>query len=218
MREARAVVDDGLARALRLIVVTDAGVAAPKPLTEVVRAALRGGARTIQVREKGAAPRELLEVARAVRPAVLEAGALLFVNDRMDVAVAAGAHGVHLGPEDLPLRAARKVVPRGFLVGYSTDDPDEARRAEEEGADYIGCGTVYATDHKEDAGRVIGLEGLDRVARAVEIPVVGIGGVTPERAREVAERTAAAGVAALGAVMGAADVEGAARGLLRGFR
>lgn len=205
-----------LLRALRLIVITDRGVAAPGRLEDVVLSALRGGARAIQVREKGTTARELLDTTRTLKAMVREAGALLFVNDRLDVALAAGVDGVHLGPDDVPVRAAREAAPPGFLIGWSTDDPDEARRARDDGADYIGCGTVYPTAHKADAGRVIGPEGLDRVARAVEIPVVGIGGITPERAADVAG-TRATGVAALGAVMGAADPEAAVRGLLAPF-
>lgn len=98
--------------------------------------------------------------------------------------------------------------PRGFpfLVGASTDDPETARRLVAEGASYIGCGTVYSTSTKPDAGKVIGLEGLQRVVEAVDVPVVGIGGIDAVRAAEVAGRTGAAGVAVVGAVMGAEDV------------
>ncbi|MGE0160998.1 MAG: thiamine phosphate synthase, partial [Gemmatimonadales bacterium] len=110
--------------------------------------------------------------------------------------------------------AVRRAVPAGFPVGASTDDPAAARRHVADGASYIGCGTVYATSTKPDAGEVIGLEGLERVARAVDVPVVGIGGITVERAADVATRTRAAGVAVVGAVMRAADVGAAVRGLL----
>jgi thiamine-phosphate diphosphorylase len=140
-------------------------------------------------------------------------GALLFVNDRLDVALALGADGVHLGPDDLPVAAARRAMGQGFLIGASTDDPERARALVRDGADYIGCGAVYATATKEDAGDVIGLDGLDCVARAVDVPVVGIGGISVERSAEVAS-TRAAGVAVVGAVMGAADVAAAVRGLL----
>jgi thiamine-phosphate diphosphorylase len=107
-------------------------------------------------------------------------------------------------------------VPDGFLIGYSTDDPDEARRAVAAGADYLGCGTVYGTSTKADAGAAIGLERLDEVAGAVPVPVVAIGGITPARAPEVA-RTRAAGVAVVGAVMSAADPGDAVRRLLAPF-
>ena len=202
-----------LARRLRLIVITDAGLAAPRSVEEVVAAALDAGATTIQLRAKDATARELLELGGGLRRLTRDAGALLFVNDRVDVALALEADGAHVGPDDLPVAALRAALPAGFLIGASADDPEVARRLVADGADYIGCGTVYATSTKPDAGHVIGLEGLDRVARAVDVPVVGIGGVTVERSAEVAA-TAAAGVAVVGAVMAAADPGAAVRGLL----
>jgi thiamine-phosphate pyrophosphorylase len=159
----------------------------------------------------------LLELGRALLPAARASGALLFVNDRLDVALALGADGVHLGPDDVPVAAARRATPDGFLIGASADDPDVARQRVAEGASYIGCGTVYATTTKPDAGDVIGLEGLDRVARAVDVPVVGIGGITVERSAEVAG-TSAAGVAVVSAVMRAPDVGATVRGLLEPWK
>lgn len=206
-----------LARLLRLIVITDRELAGERGVDAVVAAALRAGARTVQLRRKDAAAGTLLDEARRLRAATRDAGALLFVNDRFDVALAAGADGVHLGPDDLPVAAVRQAVPPEFLVGYSTDEPAEAREAVAAGADYIGCGTVFPTESKADAGEVIGLGGLDAVAAAVEVPVVGIGGITPERARTVADETRAAGTAVIRAVMGARDVERAVRGLLAPF-
>ena len=182
-------------------------------MLDVVAAALAAGAPAVQVRAKGASARELLELGRQLLPLARERGALLFVNDRLDVALALGADGVHLGPDDLPVAAARRAMPAGFLIGASTDDPDVAPRLVAEGADYIGCGAVYATSTKPDAGDVIGLEGLDRVALAVDVPVIGIGGISVARSAEVAT-TAAAGVAVVGVVMAAADVAAAVRGLL----
>jgi thiamine-phosphate pyrophosphorylase len=202
-----------LAARLRLIVVTDPELARPRSVLDVVTAALGAGAPAVQVRAKGASARELLELGRQILPLARERGALLFVNDRLDVALALGADGVHLGPNDLPVAAARRAMGEGFLIGASTDDPEVARRLVAEGADYIGCGAVYATSTKKDAGDVIGLEGLDRVARAVNVPVVGIGGITVARSAEVAT-TRAAGVAVVGAVMAAADAAAAVKGLL----
>jgi thiamine-phosphate pyrophosphorylase len=122
-----------------------------------------------------------------------------------------------VGPGDLPVEALRRWVPGDFLLGYSTDDADTARRAEAAGADYVGCGAVYPTRSKNVGDEAIGPEGLDRVARAVGIPVVGIGGITPERASDLAA-TAASGVAAMGAIMAAEEPGGAVRGLLRAFQ
>ncbi len=205
-----------LARALRVLVLTDPGLAAPRTVLEVVEAALAAGAGAVQLRHKGASARELLDVGRALRAATRRAGALLFVNDRLDVALAVDADGVHVGPHDLPVADVRRASPEGFLVGRSADDPEVARQAVAEGADYLGCGTVYPTTTKDDAGSVIGLAGLRRVVEAVSVPVVAIGGITPPRAAEVAA-TGAAGVAVVGAVMGADDPGAAVRALAAPF-
>jgi len=178
-----------------------------------VRAALSAGAPSVQLRAKEASARELLELGREILPLTRAAGALLFVNDRVDVALALGADGVHVGPDDLPVAALRRATPRELLIGASTDDPDVARRLVADGASYIGCGTVYPTSTKADAGEVIGLQGLERVAAAVPVPVVGIGGIDVARSAQVAT-TSAAGVAVVGAVMKARDVKAVVRGLL----
>lgn len=207
-----------LRESLRLIVITDSRLAAPRSVEWVVEEALRAGARAVQLREKNASSRELLKKAHALRPLTREWGALLFLNDRFDVALAAGADGVHLGPDDLPVRAVREVAPPGFLIGHSTDIPEVARRAAADGADYIGCGAVFPTSTKADAGNEIGVAGLARVAEAVETPVVGIGGITPGGARRIAEESGAAGVAVISAVMGAQDPGEAVRALLDPFQ
>jgi len=206
-----------LARRLRLIVITDRELARPRAVVDVVAAALRAGAPAIQLRDKSASASELLALGRRLQELARASDALLFVNDRLDVALALGADGVHVGPDDLPVAAVRAAAPPGFLVGASADDPQVARRLVGEGANYIGCGTVYATSTKPDAGDVIGLAGLEQVARAVDVPVIGIGGVTAARSAEVAA-TAAAGVAVVGAVMAAPDVGAAVRGLLEPWR
>jgi thiamine-phosphate pyrophosphorylase len=204
-------------------VITDAAAAAPRSVLGVVRSALQAGAPAIQLRDKSASARELAETARALLDLTRAAEALLFVNDRLDVALAVGADGVHVGPDDLAVgdvRGAviaatqRGVVSSRFLVGSSTDSPEEAQALVRSGADYIGCGTVYKTSSKPDAGGVIGLEGLQNVVQAVDVPVVGIGGVTSERAQAIAKETGAAGVAVIGAVMAASDPGAAVRELL----
>lgn len=192
---------------------TDAGLAAPRSVVEVVEAALGAGAPAVQLRNKGESARALREVGGVIRALTDRSSALFFVNDRLDVALSLGADGVHLGPDDIPVPAARAVAPEGFLIGYSTDDPEEARRAVGEGADYIGCGTVYRTSTKGDAGAAIGVEGLARVAQAIEAPVVGIGGIDEGRVADVAA-CGAAGVAVVGAVMRASDVATTVRRLL----
>lgn len=221
-----------LARRLRLIVITDTDLAKPRRVLDVVRSAVAAGAPAVQLRSKGASARELHTAGLDLLPVVRDAGALFFVNDRVDVALALGADGVHLGPGDLPIAAARRaaeiagrsdpgresVEHRPFFCGASTDDPATARRLVAEGADYIGCGTVFTTTTKADAGEAIGIFGLQAVAEAVDIPVVAIGGIDAEGSRQVAEESDAAGVAVVGAVMSAGDVGAAVRSLLAPWR
>ncbi len=184
---------------------------------DVVRAALEGGAGAIQLREKTLGARDTLALAWELRRVTCDYDALLFVNDRFDLALAVGADGVHLGPTDVPVEAVRAVASPPFLIGYSTDDPEVAEVAVREGADYLGVGTVFPTDNKSDAGLAIGPAGLARVARAVAVPVVAIGGITPDRAATLGS-SGASGVAVLGAVMGAPDPTAATRALVDAVR
>ncbi len=195
------------------MVITDRRMAEGRSIDEVAAAVLEAGVRAVQLRDKDASASQLLEQARVLRDLTARFGALLLVNDRLDVAMAADADGAHLGPDDVPVAAARRAVPEGFLLGHSTDDPDLARHAQADGADYLGCGTVFPTSSKADAGDVIGLDGLAAVAGAVEIPVLGIGGITAERARGI-RGTGAAGVAVISCVMVASDPGAAAWELL----
>jgi thiamine-phosphate pyrophosphorylase len=199
---------------LRLMVITDRELARPRNVIDIVDEVLQAGAPAIQLRDKSATAADLLALARSILPLARAHGALLIVNDRLDVALAAGADGVHLGPDDLPVSAARRIAPPGFVIGYSTDDPERARAAERDGASYIGCGAVFGTSTKaEAAAEQIGPGGLDRVARAVSIPVIGIGGIGPANAASL-KRTAAAGVAVVSAIMAATDPAAVTRALL----
>lgn len=199
---------------LRLIVVTDPDCGAGRTVADVVRAAVRGGAPAIQLRMKDASAREMAEAARALLAETRAAGALLFINDRVDVALAVGADGAHVGQDDLPVAAARRIAPAGFLLGVSAETPELARVAEADGADYVGVGPVCVTGSKADAGDAVGAERIAQVAAAVRIPVVGIGGITSENAPPVIH-AGAAGVAVISAVMRAADPDAAVRALLR---
>lgn len=175
-----------------------------------LRAAIRGGAQVVQLRAKDVSTRDLLEMARTVRSITWETGTTFIVNDRLDVALASGADGVHLGPEDLPVHEARRIAGPGLIIGASAGDPETARRLEGEGAGYLGSGPVYPTDTKPDTRAVIGPDGLARVTEAVGIPVVGIGGIDPERARQVMA-AGARGVAVISALFHAHDPEARAR-------
>lgn len=206
-----------LAERLSLIVVTDPECGPGRAVVDVVRAALQGGAPAIQLRDKSADARDLVLLARLLLEETRRAGALLFVNDRVDVALAAGADGAHLGDDDLPLPDARRIAPPGFLLGRSVDDLDQARAATAEGADYLGIGPVRDTPSKEDAGAALGVGGVARVCAAVDLPVVAIGGVDAETAPALSA-AGAAGIAVIRAVMAAADPRRATEELLREFR
>ncbi|HEX2190499.1 MAG TPA: thiamine phosphate synthase, partial [Longimicrobiaceae bacterium] len=175
-----------LARRLELVVVTDARCGEGRELLDVVRAALRGGAPAVQLRAKTEPARETVELARALREVTRAAGALLFVNDRVDVALVAGADGAHVGDDDLPVPAARRIVPPGFLLGRSVETPEQALRAREDGADYVGVGPVYETASKDDAGLPVGLARVHAVAAAAGMPAVAIGGIDAANAAAVA--------------------------------
>jgi thiamine-phosphate pyrophosphorylase len=202
---------------LRLIVITDRALAAPRSVTDIVRECLEAGAPAVQLRDKHASATELLEQAFTLRELTMRHHALFLVNDRLDVALTAGADGVHLGPDDIPVPAARAAVPPAFLVGCSTDDPALARAQERNAASYVGCGAVFGTTSKaEVADEQIGPEGLRAVVKAVRIPVIGIGGVTPENVHLVAQ-AGAAGCAVIGAIMKSPTPGKTAAALLAAF-
>ena len=180
---------------------------------EVVRSALRGGATAIQLRWKHATTRELIELGKGFRALTEAAGALLIINDRVDVAIAAGADGAHLGDDDLPVPVARRIVPPEFVLGRSVDTVEEARAAETLGADYVGLGPIFPTASKSDTGPVVGVAGIPAFTSVLRIPVVASGGIDARSAAAVIE-AGAGGVAVITAVSGSPDPEGAARTLI----
>ena len=198
---------------LRLMVLTHPAPDRGRSLRTIVAECIEAGATAIQVRDKTASAAGLYETTRQIAPLARAGGALLIVNDRFDVALAAGADGVHLGPDDLPVAAVRASAPADFLIGASTDDPTAGRRLAAAGADYLGIGAVYGTRSKPGLeNEAVGPDRVEAVMAAARIPAVGIGGITPRNAAEVA-RTGA-GVAVLGAVMHAPDPAGVVRRLL----
>ena len=195
-----------LARIRGLYGMVDLGPGAP-PAGRLARALLDGGARVLQLRMKGGAAAELLAVVAELRPLCKEREATLIVNDRLDVALAGGADGVHLGQDDLPLAEARRLAP-SLVIGVSTHDERQARLAVEGGADYLGFGPIFATTTKVNPDPVVGLARLASVAR-LGPPVVGIGGITLESVAAVAA-TGAAAAALISAINRAPDVVAAA--------
>ncbi|MFW5938615.1 MAG: thiamine phosphate synthase [Halanaeroarchaeum sp.] len=200
--------------------VTQESLSRDRTTPEVVEAAIAGGVDVVQVREKNAGAREQLEIARKLREPTRDAGVPLVVNDRVDVAVAADADGVHLGDEDLPVPDAREQLGEDAIVGRSVSTVEGAREAETAGADYLGVGAIYTTDSKDDIDDdeyAIGLDPVRAIADAVAIPIVGIGGIAPENAPEVV-RAGADGVAVISAITAADSPEVATRELGRAVR
>jgi thiamine-phosphate pyrophosphorylase len=195
----------------RLHVLTDAR-GGPEAL-EVVAAAVAAGAPVVQVRHKDCTDRELYDFAARVVELCAGSSTRCLVNDRVDVALAVGAAGTHLGAEDLPLAAARRLAGPGHLLGGTARNPEQARRLVAEGADYLGVGPAYRTTTKSGLPDPLGPDGVGAVARAVEVPVIAIGGVTAERVGEL-QAAGAWGVAVVDAVSGAADPAAATRRLL----
>jgi len=193
-------------------VITDRHAAGDRSIVDVVRAVIQGGATVIQMREKQASTREMVRLAQALHEVTRPVGIPLIINDRIDVMLATGAEGVHVGQDDMPTPLARQLIGPDRILGVSAGTAEEARRALKDGADYLGTGDVYGTPSKADAGTPIGLEGLAEVVDATTLPVVAIGGVTAGNAA-AAIRAGAAGVAVISAVVGAPDPARAARRL-----
>ena len=195
-----------------LYVITDEQIGHGLSHTEIARRAVAGGADTIQLRDKRLSGRDLLIVASAIREVTRDAGALFIVNDRLDVALAAGADGVHLGESDLPIEHARRIAPPGFIIGASVGSVTTAVRAGAAGADYVALSPTFSTASKDDAGPGHGLAMLSAIRSAVSLPLVAIGGITPGNVADVIA-AGADGIAVISAVVGEDDVTAAARDL-----
>lgn len=194
-----------------LVVITDTSLAS-RTHADIARAALEGGADAVQIRDKSATAQNLGLAVAECQPLARKYGAALLVNDRVDVAFLCGADGAHVGQEDLPAAAARRLLPRPAILGVSVSTLEEAERAARDGADYLGVGPVFATGTKKDAGAPLGLEAIAALVQAASLPVVAIGGIDYENVAAVL-RTGVAGVAVVSAVSGAADMAAAARAL-----
>ncbi len=192
--------------------VTEEALSAGRPSEEVGRAALAAGVRLIQVREKEGTARRAHAISLALRRATRERQALLLVNDRLDLALAAGADGVHLGQGDLPVGVARAMLGPDALIGLSITEPEQLDAPDVHEADYLGVGAVFPTGSKADA-HFSGLDLLTAARAAVDLPIVAIGGITTENAAE-AVRAGAHVVAVISAITGAPDPAAAARRLL----
>ena len=185
-----------------LYLVTDRALSLGRSTVEVVRAAIRGGVSCVQLREKGCSTREFMDEARLLKALLVGTGVPLFINDRLDVALAVGADGVHLGQNDLAIADARRLVGNRMIIGISAESVADAIRAEAEGADYIGASPVFTTPTKTDTAPPLGLDGLRAIRRAVRLPLVAIGGIDADNAAQVL-RAGADGLAVVSAIVSA---------------
>ena len=197
----------------RLLVVTDRHQTNGRPLVPLLQRVLATGIPAIQLRERDLSARELVTLAREVQSVTASAKSQLLINDRIDVALALEGVGVHLRSNSLPVSVARELLGAQRLLGVSVHTVDEGLSAESQGADYIVLGPIYETPSKQMFGPPLGIHTLEKACRLVRIPIIGIGGVTAARAREM-RCVGAFGAAVISAILGVTDVESAARELL----
>jgi thiamine-phosphate pyrophosphorylase len=195
-----------------LYVITDEVIAGGKSHAGIAQRAVLGGADIIQLRDKTLSGRELDVVGREIAGITRKAGAVFIVNDRLDVAIACGADGVHLGQDDMRISTARQLAPPGFILGVSVGTVEEAAAAERDGADYIALSPVFSTASKENAGPGYGLDRLREIRRAVSLPIIAIGGISRQNVDDVIA-AGADGVAVISAVVASPDITAAAREL-----
>ncbi len=195
-----------------LYVVTDIKLRNGLTHDQIAADAVAGGADIIQFRDKEMTGRELFHTALKIREITHDAGIIFIVNDRIDIALASGADGVHLGQDDLPLHGARRVVPEDFIIGISVGSVVEAVTAQAGGADYVAVSPVFRTGTKPDAGPGHGTALISAIRQTISIPVIGIGGICKENAREVLA-SGAEGIAVVSAVINSDDMINATREL-----
>ena len=197
----------------RLLVVTDRHQTNGRPLVPLLQRVLAAGIPAIQLRERDLSARELVTLAREVQSVTASAKSQLLINDRIDVALALEGVGVHLRSNSLPVSVARELLGAQRLLGISVHTVDEGLSAESQGADYIVLGPIYETPSKQMFGPPLGIRTLEKACRLIRIPIIGIGGVTAVRAREM-RCVGAFGAAVITAILGADDIESATRELL----
>ena len=196
-----------------IYLVTDDGCLQGRELLDCVREALEGGVTLVQYRAKTASSAEMYAEALQLKALCDSFKVPLIINDRLDIAMAVGAAGVHLGQDDLPCAAARKILGEDYIIGVSAHNPAEAKAALQSGADYLGCGAVFGTATKADVQK-LGTDGLAAICKAKGLPVVGIGGVTADNYREV-RAAGADGAAIVSGILAQPDIRATVRSIAR---
>ncbi|NLW06911.1 MAG: thiamine phosphate synthase [Clostridia bacterium] len=187
-----------------LYLVTDRGILKGRSLLQAVEEALAGGVTLVQLREKDICSRDFYQLGLAMKELTARFGVPLLINDRLDIALAVDADGVHIGQEDLPLAVVRRLIGPDKIVGYSVSNPTEARYGEKNGADYLGAGPVYVTSTKKVDIEPLGPAGLRQITAAVSIPVVGIGGINLNNIQKI-KNSGLAGVSIVSGILGSDD-------------
>jgi thiamine-phosphate pyrophosphorylase len=182
------------------------------PPALVAEQVIAGGADIIQLRDKSGNSLDMLRAGKTLRAITRKTGTAFIVNDRLDVALACGADGVHLGQDDMRVSTARQLTPPGFILGVSVGTVEEAVQAERDGADYVAISPTFSTASKADAGSGLGLARLTEIRQAVSLPIIAIGGITRQNARDVI-LAGADGIAVISAIAGNPDITAAARDL-----
>ncbi len=196
-----------------IYLVTDDGCLQGRALIDCVREALDGGVTLVQYRAKTASSAEMYDEALQLKALCDSFKVPLIINDRLDIAMAVGAAGVHLGQDDLPCAAARKLLGEGYIIGVSAHNPAEAKAALQSGADYLGCGAVFGTATKADVKK-LGTDGLAAICKAKGLPVVGIGGVTADNYREV-RAAGADGAAIVSGILAQPDIRATVKAIAK---
>ncbi|NLI12652.1 thiamine phosphate synthase [Pelotomaculum propionicicum] len=193
-----------------LYLVTDRGILKGRSLFAAVEEAIRGGVSLLQLREKNVCSRDFYHIALELKELANSCNVPLIINDRLDIALAVDADGLHVGQEDLPLEVARKLLGPDKILGYSVSNTAEAAYGEKNGADYLGAGPVYPTGSKLDTVDPIGVEVIKTIKESVSIPVVAIGGISRSNAAEV-KKSGVDGLSVISAILGSPQVEENAR-------
>jgi thiamine-phosphate pyrophosphorylase len=196
----------------KLCLVADVETAAGKYIISSIKEAIEGGVSLVQLRAKKLETHEFFELSLKVRETTKKKNIPLIINDRVDITLSCNADGVHLGQDDLPVSYARKILGKKKLIGVSVNTEKEAEEAEKRGADYLGVGPIYFTQTKKDIKPPLGVEGLREIRKRVRIPILAIGGISVENAREIVE-AGADGIAVVSAILATENIIKATREL-----